>query len=116
MPIGSERAAVQNPFLRYATEAGWTYLTPNQALELRRGLTSPVLETVLVAQLQKLNPGIVDHLMITVAKRLIEDPIFENPTVLMLVDRNELEAQLFGNLEAIGFGQVEVARSKQHLR
>jgi len=54
--------------------------------------------------------------MITVAKRLIEDPGFANPTVLMLVDRNELEAQLFGNLEAVGFGSVEVARSKKHLR
>ncbi len=48
--------------------------------------------------------------MITAAKRLIEDPSFANPTVLMLVDRNELEAQLFGNLEAVGFGSVEVAR------
>jgi len=56
------------------------------------------------------------YTMITVAKRLIEDPLFGNPTVLMLVDRNELEAQLFGNLEALGFGQVEVAQSKQNLR
>lgn len=56
------------------------------------------------------------YTMITVAKRLTEDPFFENPTVLMLVDRNELEAQLFGNLEAVGFGHVEVANSKAHLR
>ncbi|MFP3868200.1 MAG: type I restriction endonuclease [Desulfobacteraceae bacterium] len=49
------------------------------------------------------------YTMITVAQRLIEDPIFVYPTVLMLVDRNELEAQLFGNLEAVGFGTVEVA-------
>ncbi|MDD5219938.1 MAG: HsdR family type I site-specific deoxyribonuclease, partial [Candidatus Bipolaricaulis sp.] len=56
------------------------------------------------------------YTMITVAKRLIDDPFFENPTVLMLVDRNELEAQLFGNLEAVGFGYVEVANSKAHLR
>ena len=32
------------------------------------------------------------YTMIVAAKRLIEDPRFENPTVLMLVDRNELEA------------------------
>ncbi|MGQ9573602.1 MAG: type I restriction endonuclease subunit R, partial [Dehalococcoidia bacterium] len=56
------------------------------------------------------------YTMITVAKRLIEDSAFQNPTVLMLVDRNELEAQLFGNLEAVGFGRVEVAQSKAHLR
>jgi len=57
------------------------------------------------------------YTMITIAKRLMEEPIFENPTVLMLVDRNELETQLFGNLAStLGIGQVEVARSKAHLR
>jgi type I restriction enzyme, R subunit len=56
------------------------------------------------------------YTMIVVAKLLIKDPQLENPTVLLLVDRNELEAQLFGNLESIGFGQVEVAESKEHLR
>jgi len=53
--------------------------------------------------------------MITVAKRLLEDPAFANPTVLMIVDRNELEQQLFGNLESVGLGHVEVARTKLHL-
>lgn len=62
MVVGGERAAVQNPFLRYAEEAGWTYLAPEQALDLRRGVTSPVLDAVLVEQLQRLNPGVVDHL------------------------------------------------------
>ena len=56
------------------------------------------------------------YTMITVAKRLVQDPAFQNPTVLMLVDRNELEAQLFGNLEAVGFGNMVVAQSKEHLR
>ncbi|MEZ4522222.1 MAG: HsdR family type I site-specific deoxyribonuclease [Thermomicrobiales bacterium] len=54
--------------------------------------------------------------MITAAKQIIEDPAFKNPTVLMLVDRNELEQQLFGNLESVGFGQVTVTKSKRHLR
>jgi type I restriction enzyme R subunit len=61
MPIGGEQAAVQNPFLRYATEAGWILLASDEALELRRGLTSPVLDTVLIDQLQKLNPGVMDR-------------------------------------------------------
>jgi len=56
------------------------------------------------------------YTMITAAKQIIENPLFENPTVLMLVDRNELEAQLFGNLASVGFGHVEVAHSKRHLR
>ncbi|GIV04283.1 MAG: type I deoxyribonuclease HsdR [Fimbriimonadales bacterium] len=56
------------------------------------------------------------YTMITVARRLIQDPVFQNPTVLMLVDRNELEQQLFTNLEAVGFGHAEVAASKRHLQ
>lgn len=56
------------------------------------------------------------YTMIVTAKRLIEDPLFENPTVLMLVDRNELEAQLFGNLESVGLGRVTVAQNKEHLQ
>jgi type I restriction enzyme R subunit len=56
------------------------------------------------------------YTMITAAKLILQNPLFENPTVLMLVDRNELEAQLFANLAAVGFGHVEVARSKRHLR
>ncbi|AGC68510.1 type I site-specific deoxyribonuclease, HsdR family [Thermoclostridium stercorarium subsp. stercorarium DSM 8532] len=55
------------------------------------------------------------YTMITVAKRLLEDPAFSNPTVLMLVDRNELEQQLFNNLEAVGFGRVQVTDSRRHL-
>jgi type I restriction enzyme R subunit len=38
MPIGEERAAIQRPFVRYAVEAGWTYLTPDDALGLREAL------------------------------------------------------------------------------
>ncbi len=57
------------------------------------------------------------YTMITLAQRLIQEPLFENPTVLMLVDRNELETQLFGNLAAtLSIGRVEVASSKTHLR
>lgn len=56
------------------------------------------------------------YTMIAAAKLILEEPGLENPTVLMLVDRNELEAQLFGNLTSVGFGHVEVAQSKRHLQ
>jgi type I restriction enzyme R subunit len=62
MALGSEKAAVQNPLIRYAVEVGWTYLSPEAALDRRRGITSPVLDSVLVEQLQRLNPGLVDSL------------------------------------------------------
>lgn len=62
MPLPGEQAGVQNPFIRYATEAGWTYLSVDDALSKRNGgITSPVLDALLVNQLQKLNPGIVDY-------------------------------------------------------
>ncbi len=60
MSLASERRTVQDPFLRYAEEAGWTYLPPDEALRLRGGEESPVLRAVLVDRLQRLNPGIVD--------------------------------------------------------
>ena len=58
--LASEAAAVQYPMVRYATDIGWTYLSPDDAVRLRRGETRPVLCEVLVEQLQRLNPGIVD--------------------------------------------------------
>ncbi len=54
--------------------------------------------------------------MITISKKLLADPIFENPTVLMMVDINELQQQLFISLEAIGFERTVVASSKGELR
>lgn len=54
--------------------------------------------------------------MIVAAERLIKQPEFEKPTVIMLVDRNELESQLFQNLEAYGFESFEVTENKEHLR
>ena len=41
-------------------------------MNLRRGVTSPILDSVLVDQLQRLNPGVVDHLRAEdILKRLI---------------------------------------------
>ncbi len=54
--------------------------------------------------------------MITIARRLMSEPVFQNPTVLMLVDRNELEQQLFSNLAALGLGHARVVESKRELR
>lgn len=55
------------------------------------------------------------YTMIVAAQKIIENPLFENPTVILLVDRNELETQLFGNLDSVGFGNVHIAESKKHL-
>jgi len=56
------------------------------------------------------------YTMIVTAEKILRNPDFHNPTVIMLVDRNELETQLFGNLVATGIEHIEVAESKDHLR
>ena len=56
------------------------------------------------------------YTMIVAAQKILREPVFESPTVIMLVDRNELETQLFGNLTAAGIGNVEVAESKRELQ
>lgn len=60
MPIGGEKSSVQNPFLHYAQAAGWTWLSPDEALDLRRGITSPILDSIFIAQIQALNTGVVN--------------------------------------------------------
>ena len=82
--LGAERTAVQNPLVRYAEAAGWEYLPPEEVLRLRRGESGLVLHEVLVQQLQRLNPGVVDH-------RLAED------VVARLV---RLQPSIEGNLQA----------------
>ena len=54
--------------------------------------------------------------MITIAARLLQAPQGEKPTVIMIVDRNELESQLFKNIQAYGINNVKVANSKRDLQ
>lgn len=82
-------------------------------------------ERVLVRCSDKTKPrGLIWHTqgsgktltMLTVAEQLLTDSRFERPTVLMLVDRNELEGQLSGVLRSFKGLDVPVAQSKEHLR
>ena len=55
--------------------------------------------------------------MITIASRLLRGGReTEKPTVLMLIDRNELESQLFRNITGYGITTLEVAESKRDLQ
>lgn len=55
--------------------------------------------------------------MITVASQLLREARgVDKPTVLMLVDRTELESQLFKNIVGYGIGSVQVANSKRELQ
>ncbi len=55
--------------------------------------------------------------MLTVAAKLLREVRgAEKPTVLMLIDRNELEGQLLKNADAYGIKTVRVADSKKELQ
>ena len=55
--------------------------------------------------------------MITIAAQLLRGGgETEKPTVLMLIDRNELESQLFKNITGYGITTLKVAESKRDLR
>jgi type I restriction enzyme R subunit len=57
--LGSERATVQDPLVGYAVEIGWVYLSPDEALSLRRGESGTLLYPTLRDKLVALNPGVV---------------------------------------------------------
>jgi len=55
--------------------------------------------------------------MITIAAKLLRVVRgAEKPTVLMLVDRNELETQLFKNIDSYGITNFQIAGSKKELQ
>lgn len=49
--------------------------------------------------------------MIKAAERLFREKAAEKPTVLLMIDRNELEDQMLKNLAALGLGNLEHASS-----
>jgi type I restriction enzyme R subunit len=87
LALGAERPAVQDRLVHYAQDADWEYISREEAQRLRRGENGPVLHDVLIRQLQRLNPGVVDNLR-------AEDILKRLTRVLPTVE---------GNLDAWGF-------------
>ncbi|MFH0989738.1 MAG: HsdR family type I site-specific deoxyribonuclease [bacterium] len=95
-----------------------------EKIVLRQHQSRAVEKVVARSIEQKRKTGLIWHTqgsgktftMIVSAERLIKQPEFEKPTIIMLVDRNELESQLFLNLEAYGFESYKIAESKAHLQ
>ena len=56
----SERSAVQNPMLKYASQIGWEYVDREEALRLRGGDTGICFTEILESQLLHLNSGVVN--------------------------------------------------------
>ncbi|MCO6466718.1 MAG: HsdR family type I site-specific deoxyribonuclease [Bradyrhizobiaceae bacterium] len=95
---------------------------------LRQHQTGAVDATVVRALDPKRTRGLVWHTqgsgktftMIKAAERLFRAPEADKPTVLLMIDRNELEDQMLKNLAALGLGNLEhassIARLNQLLR
>lgn len=56
------------------------------------------------------------YTLIATAQKFIEDPFFEDPTVLILVDRKCLEAQFLKSLFDAGIQHARLATSREHLK
>ena len=54
--------------------------------------------------------------MMVTAKELREEAELQNPTIIAVVDRIELEDQISKNFQAFGFPNITVAKNKDHLR
>ncbi len=86
---------------------------------LRQHQTSAVEATVGRALNPNRTRGLVWHTqgsgktftMIKAAERLFRAPAAEKPTILLMIDRNELEDQMLKNLDALGLGNLEHASS-----
>src|SRR5579872_6720802 len=59
--LRSERVNVQSPLVGYAQDAGWTYLPRDEALRLRHGDTGLLLAGILIEQLKRLNPEVMNQ-------------------------------------------------------
>jgi len=57
--LGSEFSTVQAPLIRYAEQAGWTYMAPSQAVALRKGEGGLLFNRVLEEKLVELNRGLI---------------------------------------------------------
>ena len=102
-------------FTRQDDELKKAVLRPHQA-----GAT----EKVLGRSISPKSRGLIWHTqgsgktytMIVAAKKILEHRLIRRPIILMLVDRNELESQLFSNLSALGFENVHVTENKRDLQ
>jgi type I restriction enzyme R subunit len=50
--LGGERGSVQYPLTKYATEIGWKYVSPEEALRLRGGKIGFLFKELFINQIQ----------------------------------------------------------------
>ncbi len=61
--LGNERQAVQDKIIEYAIDVGWEYINRDEALRKRGGKSGFIFKEMFVEQVQRLNPGFMNHLL-----------------------------------------------------
>ena len=59
--LSTESKTVEEPLIKYAKQAGWKYVAPNTALNLRKGETGRLFDSVLRESLIKLNSNFLNE-------------------------------------------------------
>ena len=70
--LGTERTAVQNPLVQYASEIGWKHISQEEAEKLRGGRTGLIFKEVFTNQISRLNTNFINNLMIEELIKKIE--------------------------------------------
>ena len=53
--FATERSSVQKPIMEYATQIGWSYLSPDDVVRMRGGETGLILKQIFSSQIIRLN-------------------------------------------------------------
>src|SRR3989344_5087491 len=70
--LSSERESVQKTMIKYAKEAGWQYVEPEEAIRLRGGRTGLIFRETFTNQMLKLNSGFINNEMVEELMKKLE--------------------------------------------
>jgi len=103
-------------FLTIDDEVHKYILVPHQRRAMKKLVKRVLVEKQQKALIWHFQGAYKTLTMMVVAQELREAEELENPTILVVVDRIELEDQICKNLQAFGYPNITVAENKQHLR
>jgi len=103
-------------FLTIDDEVHKYILVPHQRRAVKKLVKRVLVEKQKKALIWHFQGAYKTLTMMVVAQELREAEELENPTILVVVDRIELEDQICKNLQAFGYPNITVAENKQHLR
>ena len=100
--FATERSSVQNPIVEYATQIGWSYLSPEDTVRMRGGETGLILRQIFSSQVIRLNSDFAN---------------LETANIIVKRLENTITATIEGNQKAwehiIGKGTVFIPEERR---